>query len=284
MTNLFLILLALAPSMVWMYWIWRRDRFQREPLGLVAGLFFGGGLFSVVATLIFVGLIEQFVPSEAESPIISMFFTAALPEELFKLLPVMLFAWRSKHWDEPFDGIVYAGATALGFNLIETAGYMMGALEDGGLGGALFQGIVRGTVGGHMVYGIIMGFFLSRAKFRTGKSRAQDLMLALAVPVILHTAWNAALTYGGDIIDGVEFAGIFAWILSTALWLVAFEYIRKNRDASPWNPLARTVQMAPTLCWHCHGAYPVASTYCHTCGAQVAEIAPAYQGHGPTSS
>jgi RsiW-degrading membrane proteinase PrsW (M82 family) len=265
MSALLLGLLGLAPSLVWMYWIWRRD-YKREPVGKVLLLFFVGGLIAVVATLAVVSLIEPFVPAEAAAPVTNMFFTAALPEELFKMLPVLLFAWRSPHWDEPFDGIVYAGATALGFNLIETVGYMTG--EDSLFGG-IFQGITRGTVGGHMVYGIIMGFFLSRAKFAAGSARWKNFLLALAAPVALHTLWDAALTYGGDIIDGNEFAGILAWIVSTALWVTAFELIRRNRDASPWNPEAWLVPMAPALCWNCQGAYPQHATYCHNCGAQV---------------
>lgn len=266
MTSLLMVLLALAPSMVWMYWIWRKDRFQREPLGFVLGLFFGGGLLSVALTLLAVSLYEELVPPEEAAPVTNMLLTAALPEELFKMLPIFLFAWRSRHWDEPFDGIVYAGATALGFNLIETVFYM---LMEESLGGSLFQGVVRGTLGGHMVYGIIMGFFLSRARFSMGAARWGNLALALAVPVTLHTAWNAALTYGGEVIAGNELAGTFAWGLSTVLWLTAFELIRRNRDGSRWSPLARTVQVAPTVCWHCRGVYPSPATFCQTCGNRV---------------
>lgn len=250
-----MILLALAPSMVWMYWIWRRDRFQREPLGLVLGLFFGGGLLAVVLTLVVVSLYEGFVPAEEAAPITNMLLTAALPEEFCKMLPVLLFVWRSRHWDEPFDGIVYAGATALGFNLIETAGYM---LVEETIFSSVFQGVVRGTLGGHMVYGILMGYFLSRAKFSTGGTRWRNLALALLVPTVLHTTWNAALTYGGDITAGDPLAGTFAWGLSTVLWLTAFEFIRRNR-AEP-----------PARCQSCSGVYPAAAAYCQTCGAQVA--------------
>lgn len=272
--ELFLTFLALGPSLAWMYWIWRRDKYQREPKGLVLLLVFVGGLISVIGTLVAVGLYEQYIPSEEASPVINMLFTAALPEEFFKMLPVLLFAWRSIHWDEPFDGIVYAGATALGFNLIETAGYM---LEEGSVAGAFYQGIVRGTLGGHMVYGIIMGFFLSRARFSAHGARLGNLALALLVPTSLHTAWNASLTYGGEITSGNDLAGMLAWGISTTLWLLSFAYMRQNRDGSFWNPLARTVQMAPTLCWHCHGAYPLGAAFCQTCGAQVGPVA---QGSG----
>lgn len=264
--NWLLVTLAVAPSLVWMYWIWRRDKYDREPLRLVLWLLFGGGILSVVGTFILIAPIEDLVPAEEAAPIINMFFTAAAPEELAKLLPVLLFAWRSRHWDEPFDGIVYAGATALGFNLIETAGYM---LEEEALGGALFQGIVRGTLGGHMVYGIVMGFFLSRARFSTGPRRWGNMFLAWAVPTALHTAWNAALTYGGDIIDGVEVAGLVAWGLSTALWVLAFECIRRSREVSLAAVDPGTVQLAKAPCPGCEGAYPTYANFCQTCGAPV---------------
>lgn len=272
METLFLVLLATLPSLLWLLWIWRRDRYQREPKWLVLLLLIVGGLIAVAGTLVAVGLYEHQIPGEEESPIVNMLFTAALPEEFFKMLPVLLFAWFSKHWDEPFDGIVYAGATALGFNLIETAGYMF---EEASLGGALFQGIVRGTLGGHMVYGIIMGFFLSRAKFSRGGARLGSLALALLVPTALHTTWNAALTYGGDIIAGNEIPGMLAWGLSTVLWLVAFGYMRANRDGSFFSPLARSRQVAPYLCGRCQGAYPAGAAFCQSCGTPVVATVPA---------
>jgi len=147
-----------------------------------------------------------------------------------------------------------------------SAGYM---LDAGDWASSFFQGLVRGTLGGHMVYGIIMGFFLSQARFAAGAARVRNIALAMLVPVTLHTAWNAALTYGGDILDGNFLAGMLTWGLSTGLWLLAFSYIRINRDASSWGPQARTLQMAPVLCHHCHGPYPVGATYCQRCGARV---------------
>lgn len=264
--EIFLTILALVPSLAWMYWIWRRDKYQREPKGLVLLLLLGGGLIAVIGTMLAVSQYEAHLPTEEASPIVNMLFSAALPEEFFKMLPVFLFAWRSKHWDEPFDGIVYAGATALGFNLIETAGYM---LAEDSVFGSIFQGVVRGTLGGHMVYGIIMGFFLSRAKFLAGGARWRNIALAWLVPAGFHTAWNAAITYGGEIITGNELAGMLTWGLSTVLWLVAFAYIRKSRDGSFWNPLARTLQMAPFLCGRCQGPYPSGAAFCQRCGTQV---------------
>lgn len=277
---LLLFLLAFGPSLVWAYWLWTRDRFQREPLKLVAILLFGGGLLSVTLTLLSVSLFSKWIPSQEQWPMLNMLFSAALPEELFKFLPVMLFAWRSKHWDEPFDGIVYAGASALGFHLIETASYMAGRL--GNLDAALYQALIRGAKPGHMLYGIAMGYFLSKAKFGAPQDRWKNFALALGVPVALHLAWNTAATYGGAFVDGrtigeILFA-LIAWGLSVSLWITAFRYIRKNQQASPWNPEAWTVPMAPTGCPTCGGGYPQHAYFCQTCGTQVAVAAAQHPG------
>jgi len=114
-----------------------------------------------------------------------MLLTAALPEEVFKLLAVLLFARRSPHWTEPFDGIIYAGAAALGFHLIETSLYIYDGLEYGVVD-ALYQGLFRGTKPGHMLYGVARGYFLSRARFSKGVARTRYFCLALSLPVVLR--------------------------------------------------------------------------------------------------
>lgn len=267
--DLFLLALAFGPSLVWLYWLWSRDGFRREPLGLLLRLFLGGGLLSVVLTLVVVLSLGELalIPSEENAPFLSMLLGAALPEELFKMLPVFLFAWRAKSWNEPFDGIVYAGAVALGFQMIETFLYMSDAAE---WGGALFQGLVRGATSGHMIYGIVMGYYLSRMKFATSAAaRWQNFAMALALPVALHLSWNVAIVRGGSFIDGNIIVALFAWALSVSLWLAAFRYKRQAREASPHHPSAGTVRMAAVGCTSCGGGYPEAALYCQGCGRLV---------------
>jgi RsiW-degrading membrane proteinase PrsW (M82 family) len=275
--GLILFLLAFGPSLVWMYWLYTRDKFHREPLGLTALMLVGGGIISVTLTLIFVPLYAPALKGITEgSHLLSMFFFAALPEEVFKMLPVFLFAWRSRHWDEPFDGIVYAGASALGFHLIETAKYMFEVAKT--VDGSLFQGLIRGAKPGHMLYGITMGYFLGKARFAAPKDRPKYFALALAVPVALHTAWNTASSHGGSFVGGQTIPdyifALSAWGISVALWLTAFRFIKQNEEASPWNPKAWTVPMAATGCPSCGGGYPASAVYCQTCGAPVQAQAP----------
>lgn len=270
---LILLVLGFGPSLVWLYWLWSRDKFQREPLGLIAGLMLSGSLISVSLTLLTVPLYAGSIPSAQDSVIVNMLLTAALPEETFKMLPVLLIAWRSPQWNEPFDGIVYAGASALGFHLSETLLYMVRALDEN-LGSSLYQALIRGAKPGHMLYGVAMGYFLSRARFAPrALQRWRYLALSLLVPVGLHTAWNASAAYGGNVVGGESFEelllSLIAWGLSVALWVTAFEYMRRDQAASPWNPEARSVAAAPVPCPACSGSYPAGAAYCPSCGAAV---------------
>lgn len=272
-----LFLLGFGPSLVWLYWLWSRDQLQREPWGLVFRVMAGGGLLSVALTLLTVPLYERRIPALEESVLVHNLLTAALPEEIFKLLPVLLFAWRSPHWNEYFDGIVYAGASALGFHLTETLLYMFGSL-DAGVGEALYQALVRGAKPGHMLYGVAMGYYLSHAKFdRTPGARLRAAALALLVPVALHTAWNASVSAGGNFVGG-ETVGqlvtsLIAWGLSVGLWVAAFGYVRQNRAVSPWNPAGRRVPAGGLPCGACGSPYPAKASFCPGCGSPLLQTA-----------
>lgn len=273
-----LLLLAFGPSLVWLYWLWSRDKFQREPLGMVGRLVVGGGVLSVSLVMLVVPLLTPYLPPAESSPLLHMLLVAGLPEEIAKLLPVLLFAWWSPHWDEPFDGIVYAGASALGFHLVETGVYMArGAGES--LAAAFYQGMIRGSKPGHMLYGVAMGYFLSRAKFAPLRQKPKYFALALAVPVALHTAWNAAAAYGGNFVGGESVSTVFfslvAWGLSVAMWVIAFQYMKENQDSSPWNPQGWTAPVADVPCPSCGSSYPAGSSYCHVCGTSLYAAAPA---------
>lgn len=264
------LLLAFGPSLVWAYWLWSRDKFHREPMKLTATLLVVGGIMSVAFTLLFVWTFNDTIAS-AKPKLWQTFLAAPFPEEVGKMLPVLLFAWKSPHWDEPFDGIVYAGASALGFHLIETAKYMF---EAPNADGTMFQALIRGAKPGHMLYGIAMGYFLSKAKFGAPKDRWKNFVLALAVPMALHTAWNASAGAGGAFVyyqggNQQLFFSLIAWGLSVALWMTAYRYMRESQAASPWNPEAYKLQMAPTGCPTCGGGYPQTAVFCQSCGNRV---------------
>lgn len=59
------------------------------------------------------------------------FLMAAIPEDLAKFIMLWLLQRKNPHFDEKFDGIVYAICIGMGFTVIKNFMYLIGDIEDG---------------------------------------------------------------------------------------------------------------------------------------------------------
>lgn len=117
------------------------------------------------------------------------FAVAALCEETFKFLALYLLIWRSKEFNEKFDGIVYATFISLGFAGIENVLYV----ADGGISTGIVRAIT--AVPAHAIFGISMGFFFGIAKFYPQKQK-RNIIFSLLIPVLLHGCYDFILMAG----------------------------------------------------------------------------------------
>ena len=108
MSELYLkILAAVAPAIVLAIIMIRKDR-RPEPLGwLLAAVGLGVLVGPCVLLLGFLGMpfIEE---SSFSGAILTSFVDAAIPEEALKFAALWFLVSRCRHFDEMFDGIVYA--------------------------------------------------------------------------------------------------------------------------------------------------------------------------------
>ena len=153
----YILIAALAPVAMLLYYIYRKDEFQKEPVKEVLKAF-GLGILSVFVSLMISGPLGAFglYPEEQETVwdgIAISFFGAAIPEEIAKFLMFWLLVRRNKYFDEHMDGIVYAAAVSLGFAGLENIMYLFSAEDwvSTGIARALF------SVPGHCFFGILMG-------------------------------------------------------------------------------------------------------------------------------
>ena len=125
-----LILWSLVPGLLWAHWLYKRDAFQPEPLGLVAKAF-GIGMLLTAPAIAFGGQIRLHLA--LESPLDpgswtwafqASFLTTAPLEEGLKFSAVYLFFFHHREFDEPMDGLVYTGTVALGFASAENILYI----------------------------------------------------------------------------------------------------------------------------------------------------------------
>jgi len=124
------------------------------------------------------------------------FFRAAFLEEGIKFALLIFFCVRLSDLNEPMDAIVYGAAIGLGYAAIENIGY----LNYGDLETAWTLSIVKVRyvpLVMHLGFGILMGWLLSLNLFeeRSSFKRRLMLILALAIPVVMHGSYNYLRAY-----------------------------------------------------------------------------------------
>lgn len=196
--TILMICAAIAPAIVLAVIIVRRDKFEPEPIGWLLG---SAGLGVLAALAVIVALLPFWPDFEVESAggaFVQAFFGAAIPEECFKFLMLLIVAKYCKKFNEIFDGIIYAVCIGMGFAGLENILYLSGADNW------VLTGIMRALVSvpGHYFFAIIMGAFFSLAWFDP-YNRRRNFALALALPIAAHGIFDflllsaPVLEYGG---------------------------------------------------------------------------------------
>ncbi len=182
-----LIVLSLSPVFIIAGYVYFRDKYEKEPIGLLLKALILGALTVIPITFLegflssFTQLFEGLVAAAWQA-----FVVAAFSEELFKFIALYLLIWKSKEFNDKFDGIVYAVFVSLGFAAVENILYVTGNGQ--------FTGIMRAitAVPAHAIFGVTMGFYFGMAKFYE-KQQYQLKMKALLYPIILHGMYNFIL-------------------------------------------------------------------------------------------
>ena len=189
-----ILIAAILPALVLVYFIYRKDKYKKEPAKeLIKG--FGFGALSALASFSLsipfgaIGLYPE-VPSTFMDHVNTALFAAAIPEELAKLFLLWLLLRHNRYFDEYVDGIVYAVCVGMGFAALENVMYLFTNLDSWAAVGTMRA---LCSVPGHFFFAVMMGFFYSKAMFGKPENKAFNLFLAAAVPIALHAAFDALL-------------------------------------------------------------------------------------------
>lgn len=173
---------GIAPGLALLSYFYLKDYYETEPISVVLKAFLYG------VCLVFPIMFLQYV-LEAEGIVHSDFnssLSIALLEEFFKWFILMFVIYQHIAFDEPYDGIVYGAAVSLGFASMENILYLLA----NGVEHALTRAIL--PVSSHALFGVIMGFYLGKAKFSAHK-KIYYLALALIIPFFLHGLYDFIL-------------------------------------------------------------------------------------------
>ena len=223
-----LLALSVLPVILLMIFIYRQDKYQKEPIKSLAKAFFGG-MLAIPLVFIIVGIINRIWIGD--TVFYQAFWEAGLPEELCKLLIFMIFIWRDKNFDEYMDGIVYATFISLGFACVENIMYVFSSES---YGSAIHTSIARAilSVPGHFLFGVVMGYFLSLAKFQEGRF-CPNILMGLAAAAAAHGLFDWMLMIQEHVSVGLGTIIYIAFLVGDIfLWNLGIKYIRKQQENS----------------------------------------------------
>lgn len=228
--HLELVPLALAPIIFIFTYVYLSDKYEREPLIYLVITFFLGVLIAYPVLKI-----EEFLVAESGiSPahdsnlelFIYAFFIIALTEEGMKFLVLRFYNYPHKEFDEPYDGIMYGVAVSLGFAAIENIMYLDRAADGDGIQ----IGILRmfTAVPSHAMFGVLMGFFVGKAKFlKEGQGAFRTCMFGLFSAVFFHGVYDFLLYQKS------EFLTLFAFVALAVGIILAKVAMHTHVEDSP---------------------------------------------------
>ncbi len=200
--------LAMAPGIAICMFIYFKDKYNREPLGLLMLSFFMGVLAilpAVIFQIAFTKPVERIMGEGIYYTAVFSYLIVALGEEGSKLLALRLVPFRRKAFDDPFDGIVYAVMVSMGFATLENIMYV----TNHGIGTGILRMFL--SVPAHATFGVLMGYHIGLAKFDPA-NRKRHMILAIFWPVFFHGTfdfflflpkndWNGWLLFGGAVVS-----------------------------------------------------------------------------------
>lgn len=249
-TSVLLSLIALMPALALCFYIYMKDKVEREPLPLLILLFLAGGVAYLPAyygeSLIekmFHGIFADFMSLNLASGQISWssdvaeysyyalcaVFAFALMEELCRWLVLYFITHKNKEFNCLFDGIVYSVFVSMGFALAVNLRY---AFVDGW---DTFILRLLDNVPGQLFFGVLMGYFytlwhvhsladdaeerlIAEGKISGEKIRYpfSKLWLSIVIPMAAHAAYSFMRLCDSEIIT------VIYYIIVGAIFIVCF--------------------------------------------------------------
>lgn len=230
----------------------KNDRGEKEPVGALWMALGFGFLGCMLAGFLNSLLIpEENISSSA--PYATIFFSALMVgfiEESCKFIPLALYIYPKRFFNEHTDGVIYFALAGIGFGLPENILYTIQYGESAGVGRLVLTPFF------HASTTAIVGYFLIKGKLAK-KSQFQAWMVLLAA-MLIHGLYDFGL------MSRIPLMVVLSVITSIALTIAVFVlYAKATRKDQE---LGLSVVGNNAFCRSCGKPNPDHSLYCEQCG------------------
>ncbi|PWB55114.1 MAG: PrsW family intramembrane metalloprotease [Anaerolineales bacterium] len=207
------------PMLIFAYVVYWVDRYEKEPVALLGGVFLWGAIIAAGAAFVvnsFLGLgIYMFTGSQAFTELSTASVFAPIIEEVLKgLACFFVFLFFRREFDSVLDGIVYAAITAIGFAATENIYYIYTyGFQQNGIQGILYMFFVRVILVGwqHPFFTAFIGIGLAVSRLNKNRSiKVIAPIIGLAVAIMAHSFHNLI----SELVQGVQsvfYSIVFDW-------------------------------------------------------------------------
>jgi RsiW-degrading membrane proteinase PrsW (M82 family) len=219
-------LIGYAAALLFAYILYWLDRYEKEPLVLLGGVFLWGAVVAagsafLINTILGLG-IEVFTGSNIVTDLATGSVIAPIVEEILKGLAVLgIYLIFRREFDSVLDGIIYAGVTALGFAATENVYYIYTyGFQQSGWSGLFSMSFIRIILVGwqHPFYTAFFGIGLALARLnRNWLVKIIAPLVGLSLATFTHAFHNTV----ASILSGVEGLVVGAFFDWTG-WLLMF--------------------------------------------------------------
>ena len=268
--------LGLAPGLLYLWLIYRGNKYRPDPKGLVIRTFLFGMVAIIPVMFVETGLLLPYIFTHLEElrnfSIASFnhlsfgemaylaFIVAGFTEELSKFLVVRISIYKSPYFDEPIDGLVYSSAAALGFASFENIGYLLSY----GWQTALVRAPI--TTLAHVVFSAMWGYPLALKKLKA-KNSTVFLWLGLMGAMTGHGLFDFLAFQQTDSFTNIPILlgmiALFGGLIALFIFLM-----RRGQKTSPFKEKNAELLIS---CPNCQSRIPYYSNFCPTCGTKFAE-------------
>ena len=224
-----LLVIAIAPAVALFLFFYFRDKYRKEPLGVLLVTFALGAASLVPAAITSLSL-QKLTGWRSSTPSLLQAFLGAmiivgLVEEGAKFLVVRFYAYHRPEFDEPYDGIMYSVMAALGFATFENIIYIF----SNGAGTGVMRALL--AMPSHAFDGVLMGYFLGEAKFARS-DRAGNWLSALGfgLAVVAHGMYDFIVFT----LDKRPLMVLSLLTMAVLFWVIFFKATRKLSEQSPY--------------------------------------------------
>ncbi len=257
MDILIILFLSFVPMLIYALVLWWLDRFEKEPLHLLALAFLWGAvpsiILSLILELIFDIPITLLAGSALTYDLLGSSIAAPLIEEGAKAVALVALLLFFRHEiDSPLDGVIYGGMVGFGFAAVENLFYLFGAYAEGGLGDVAWLAFLRAGLFGlnHAMYTGFTGLGIALAlEIRSVWLKGLPPLLGFAMAVGTHAYHNALATFTGHLesLTPFVFAVLGDWLATAFLFgvIVCSRFLEQRRIRRFLQGYARALELQP---------------------------------------